>query len=304
MSTLPESSSQLLFEEGKEGDLLEMWLVHSLAVKHFGMEISELPPMNEAQELEVKKVLAWAAHALGRSCEEGCLDVDKVQASVQDSKLPMNPYEIRYLLAPACEAANRAFAKLRDYRKAVAKTIEMRATVSRQTETMILKLKNSLEQAEITESELDRRTQSVDAWRSQKSKQFDTELIDLEDSAIAEVRIASGMILGAWRKLEAKKLPVPAAEADDTPMPAIPENDELAHANNMVEDAMMLGELEAALEADVGNGGQELWGLGLLGCARNSAFLLQFLQTLHSISPLILRWVEILISPNPNPKHT
>ena len=156
----------------------------------------------------------------------------------------LNPYQSQHLLGPVVAAINEAFAKLREFKATMAQTKDMRASVYKQGEAMVLKLKQQLEQGLITEAEMHRRCRAVTVWQSTKDSGLDVKLGEMEAEVCTRVEDASNMILDVWCKHVSKATP--------EHMVPIPEQDEIMMDADMdlSEEANMLREMEAALEAD------------------------------------------------------
>ena len=119
---------------------------------------------------------------------DGVAHLTQAIAAAQAAGTILNPYQSQHLLGPVVSAVNETMAKLREFKFEVARTKELRASVYKQGEAMVLKLKQQLEQGHITEDELNSRCRSVTVWQSTKDSGLDVKLGELE----ADVCTASG----------------------------------------------------------------------------------------------------------------
>ena len=168
-----------------------------LAKHFFGLETEDTVAVDARQEAEIAKLLKWAGHVLGSSMADGVAHLTQAIAAAQAAGTILNPYQSQRLLGPVVSAVNEAMAKLREFKFEVARTKELRASVYKQGEAMVLKLKQQLEQGHITEDELNSRCRSVTVWQSTKDSGLDVQLGELEADVCARVEDASNLIVGA-----------------------------------------------------------------------------------------------------------
>ena len=218
--------------------------VEMLAKHFFGLETEDTVAVDAKQEAEIGKLLKWTGHVLGSSMADGVAHLTQAIAAAQAAGTILNPYQSQHLLGPVVSAVNETMAKLREFKFEVARTKELRASVYKQGEAMVLKLKQQLEQGHITEDELNSRCRSVTVWQSTKDSGLDVQLGELEADVCARVEDASNLIVDVWSKH--------VSNAGPQHMVPIPEQDEIMMDADLdlSDEASMLREMEAALEAD------------------------------------------------------
>ncbi|CAE7480808.1 unnamed protein product, partial [Symbiodinium necroappetens] len=218
-------------------------MIEVLARHFFGLETDDSVGVDAAQEVEMSKLIQWAGQVLGTSLEHGVVHLTGAVAAAVAAGVPGNPYECEAVLRDVVPAVNEAMAQLREFKVAQAKTQEVRNSVCKQGETMILKLKQKLEEGEISEDDLHQRCKSVTVWQSKKDSDLDVSMGDLEAKVCECVEATSTLILDAWHKLARPGLqPIPEQQDQEEQDEVMMDVDD--------DEACMLREMEEALEAD------------------------------------------------------
>ncbi|CAE7320625.1 unnamed protein product [Symbiodinium sp. CCMP2592] len=209
-------------------------MVEMLAKHFFGLETEDTVAVDATQEAKIASVLKWAGQVLGRSMADGVAHLTEAIAAAQAAGTILNPYQSQHLLAPVVSAINETMTKLREFKYETDQTKEKRASVYKQGEAMVLKLKQQLEQGHLTEDEMNRRCRAVTVWQSTKDSALDVKLGELEAEVCTRVEDASNLILDVWHKHVSKS----GAEH----MVAIPEHDEIMMDadQDLTDEAIML----------------------------------------------------------------
>ncbi|CAE7280797.1 unnamed protein product, partial [Symbiodinium sp. CCMP2456] len=172
-------------------------MIEVLARHFFGLETDDSVGVDAAQEVEMSKLIQWAGQVLGTSLEHGVVHLTGAVAAAVAAGVPGNPYECEAVLRDVVPAVNEAMAQLREFKVAQAKTQEVRNSVCKQGETMILKLKQKLEEGEISEDDLHQRCKSVTVWQSKKDSDLDVSMGDLEAKDSTQTTKTDGSMLAA-----------------------------------------------------------------------------------------------------------
>ncbi|CAE7839154.1 unnamed protein product, partial [Symbiodinium necroappetens] len=157
---------------------------------YYGMPCTDKqwPPLQEVQD--ASSMMPWMQDALPRHPERGVVSLDQCRSDLLVDMQGL-PYRLQFI--------NAAWVQVGSFQALKTKTATMLAAVHNQSEQMIHKLRQQLDNGELDEGLLHRRASATEQWRSKKTKEIEAHLdkaeMDVEEQLfMSELEEAMGKV--------------------------------------------------------------------------------------------------------------